>query len=327
MSAEPPIAPLKAPASSAPQSAISQRKRPVNEFLGLPYFYARERVLWARTFARNLGMGSYLAFVAGLVNSFAFLAFGTFVSHISGHATRMAVEYSEGHVTLAASFFLATALFVGGALTTTLLLGPQTLETRGKRFTLPLAIEFIALCYLISFQAGDISMATVKGSQAQTGAIYLLSFVMGLQNALIRQASGTIVRTTHMTGVATDIGIALGTALTSFLKEVYAALAREWELARSGRFRALSPTAVAKGVVRAFIGVFRYERLLLHVSVFVAFLLGAVVGTLGYIKYGFHILYCPVAILGIIIIRELQPRRHPGKKPTPHDEKATKQAA
>ena len=41
----------------------------------------------------------------------------------------------------------------------------------------------------------------------------LLCFVMGLQNAILTKASHAEIRTTHMTGVITDIGIELGKLL------------------------------------------------------------------------------------------------------------------
>lgn len=257
--------------------------KPTNEFLGLPYRYARERVRWLRSLARNIGLGGYLAFVAGTVNSIGFLAFGTFVSHISGHATRSAVEYTEGHTHLAASFFMATALFMAGALLTTLLLRGESLEKRTKVFAVPLALELLILT------------AVLVG--ATSHVVYAFSFAMGLQNALVRQASGTIVRTTHVTGIATDISIALGTALLSFVSEARYALRSAWRI----------QTLFAVG--QSFLKVFRFERLLLHLTLFLSFLVGAFVGALGFESYGFNILYCPVAVLAIIIIRELSPQR------------------
>jgi len=49
-----------------------------------------------RSFGEILQLATLLAFVAGIVNSSAFLEFGTFVSHISGHATRAAVDFTDG---------------------------------------------------------------------------------------------------------------------------------------------------------------------------------------------------------------------------------------
>jgi uncharacterized membrane protein YoaK (UPF0700 family) len=226
------------------------------------------------------------------VNSVAFLAFGTFVSHISGHATRSAVEYSEGHFHLAATFFLATALFMAGALTTTLCLRGESVEKRTRAFALPLVLELGILVVVLA--------------QATSHVVYAFSFAMGLQNALVRQASGTIVRTTHVTGIATDIGIALGTALLSFLSEARYALRSSWRMATLAH------------VGSALLKVFRFERLLLHLTLFVAFLVGAFVGALGFQSHGFDILYCPVAVLSIIIVRELTPRRR-RKDTGPHE--------
>jgi uncharacterized membrane protein YoaK (UPF0700 family) len=40
--------------------------------------------------------------------------------------------------------------------------------------------------------------------------VMLLCFIMGLQNAVISKLSNAEIRTTHITGVVTDIGIELG---------------------------------------------------------------------------------------------------------------------
>lgn len=41
-------------------------------------------------------------------------------------------------------------------------------------------------------------------------AVVLLCFIMGLQNALITKRSNAEIRTTHITGLVTDLGIELG---------------------------------------------------------------------------------------------------------------------
>jgi uncharacterized membrane protein YoaK (UPF0700 family) len=43
--------------------------------------------------------------------------------------------------------------------------------------------------------------------------VMLLCFIMGLQNAVITKLSRAEIRTTHITGVVTDIGIELGKAI------------------------------------------------------------------------------------------------------------------
>jgi uncharacterized membrane protein YoaK (UPF0700 family) len=306
------------------------RREPSNEFLGRPYRYAGQRIKWVRTFLRNLGLASYLAFVAGVVNSVAFLSLGTFVSHISGHATRGAVEYSEGHFAFAATFFMATAIFFLGAITTTLCLRGQSIDHRTRRFALPVFFELALLAYVVVFAPQDLGAnlgasldsafrfsgvqnASHGGSSfaLETTYICIFSFAMGLQNALIRQASGTIVRTTHMTGVVTDMGIAMGTAFLSFFSETKLAMRHGWR-----------PKLVVDTLL-SFGRVFRYERFLLHFTVFFSFLNGAMIGTLGYQEYSYNVLYFPIFVLGFIIFREIAPTRrrkdNPPHERTPND--------
>ncbi len=45
--------------------------------------------------------------------------------------------------------------------------------------------------------------------------IALLCYLMGLQNAVITKISGAAIRTTHITGMATDIGIEIGKIIYS----------------------------------------------------------------------------------------------------------------
>jgi uncharacterized membrane protein YoaK (UPF0700 family) len=281
----------------------------VNEFWGSPFLAARKRLLAFSEFPRNLLLASSLAVVAGVVNSVGFLAFGTFVSHVSGHATRAAVEYSEGHWRLGTAFFLATLYFISGALFTTIVTSAQSIETRTKRFNIPLAVEFV-LILVVMFRSIQMSspMTGISSSQVPN-FIYILSFLMGLQNALIRNASGTIVRTTHMTGVATDIGIAIGTAFLSFFnetkKEFQKSIGVLTEVRRSFRCKAKAIFSLFANTTRSFIRMFRYERLLLHVSVLLSFLLGAILGTVGFINYFFYILIFPACIIAVIMLKEL----------------------
>jgi len=274
-----------------------------NEFIGRPYQYAQGRVAWVRAFLRNLNLASYLSFVAGFVNSVAFMAFGGFVANITGTSTRTAVEYSAGRFDVAASLLLLMALFIGGAIVTTLCLSGQSVENHTKRFGAPLLMELVLIAGVAFYGTDGVGSLS----------LYALTFAMGLQNALIRQASGTIVRTTHMTGTATDIGVAIGTAFISFAAEVRhgwrRTVARISNEAEPLAARSLHPLRFAADVLRSFVAVFRFERFLLHFSILLSFLAGALLGAWGYGRVGSGILYCPAGVLAFIIVRELQPRK------------------
>jgi uncharacterized membrane protein YoaK (UPF0700 family) len=90
--------------------------------------------------------------------------------------------------------------------------------------------------------------------------VALLCFVMGLQNAMITKISKAEIRTTHVTGLVTDIGIEIG-------KSLY------WN-------RGMSRDDAA--YVRA-----NYARLVLLSSLFAMFMLGGFAGAIGFAHFGF----------------------------------------
>jgi uncharacterized membrane protein YoaK (UPF0700 family) len=113
----------------------------------------------------------------------------------------------------------------------------------------------------------------------------ILAYAMGLQNAMLRHTSGTIIRTTHITGVVTDIGIELGAACYSAKvafrqeKAITASIDAFWERLGVGRFT-------------------------FHFLLVFAFFLGSVVGTLGYIYTLSRILILPVLLLLGLALKE-----------------------
>ena len=55
--------------------------------------------------------------------------------------------------------------------------------------------------------------AKVASDRPPVPLLAVLSFAMGLQNAAVASTTGLAVRTTHLTGPTTDLGIHLGAAL------------------------------------------------------------------------------------------------------------------
>lgn len=250
-----------------------------------------------RTFRENLELGTLLAFVAGTVNTVAFLQFGTFVSHISGHVTRAAVEYTEANPDAAYVFFLEMFFFVCGAFATSFLLRGHTAADSRVRYTLPVMIEaLLIMSFIVSmsirgwlwFHIGNISLTTV-----------LLATAMGMQNAMLRRTSGAIIRTTHMTGVATDIGIELGAAFSAMLDQ--------WK-----NTRGLSWSRVLR-IWDSFWQRLGVGRFTFQILLFISFFLGAILGTLGFMRFTIYILFVPVVILVLVGLRE-HARPHPQGK-------------
>lgn len=141
----------------------------------------------------------YLALIAGCINAIGLLGFEhQSVSHLSGTATLLGTELLS--LKLQKIFHLVGILlsFLGGACVAGFLLHGSTLKL-GRHYDTALFIEFILLCVS--------SWLLVSGSFY---GHFLASAACGLQNALATTYSGAIVRTTHVTGIFTDLGIMLG---------------------------------------------------------------------------------------------------------------------
>jgi uncharacterized membrane protein YoaK (UPF0700 family) len=143
-----------------------------------------------------------LATAAGMVNAIALLGFNhQGVSHLSGIATLFGIELA--HTNAGASLHLAAmiASFVIGAAASGLIVGSEPLKL-GHRYAYCLTGESLLLL-------GAMLMLS-RGSPA---GHYLAAAACGLQNAMTSTFTGSIIRTTHITGIITDLGVALGLKL------------------------------------------------------------------------------------------------------------------
>ncbi len=159
-----------------------------------------------RTAATNLRLGATLAFVAGATNAGGFLAVGRYTSHMTGVVSSMADDIALGDFTLAAAGFAAFGAFLIGALTTAITVNWARRRNLRSQFALPLLLEAaLLLCFgLMGSTIGQHTALLVPAT------VLLLCFLMGLQNAVITKVSRAEIRTTHVTGLVTDMGIELG---------------------------------------------------------------------------------------------------------------------
>ncbi|MDO6426980.1 YoaK family protein [Thalassotalea sp. 1_MG-2023] len=141
----------------------------------------------------------FLAVIAGCINAIGLLGFEhQSVSHLSGTATLLGTEVPN--LSFQKVFHLVGILFsfLAGACIAGFLLHGSTLKL-GKHYDTALLIEAILLCVSTWF--------LISGSFY---GHFLASAACGLQNALATTYSGAIIRTTHVTGIFTDLGIMLG---------------------------------------------------------------------------------------------------------------------
>jgi uncharacterized membrane protein YoaK (UPF0700 family) len=163
------------------------------------------RVGSARTETIDLVLAGLLSSVAGALNAVGFLVAGSFTANMTGNLSAMADEAAAGAFGVAVSFGGLVVAFVLGALSAALAV--MAGERRGVRSVYALVIVAEAVI-LIGLGAGMIWAAP-----KQTTLVVVLSFLMGLQNAVTTMISKARVRTTHVSGMATDIGVELAAVM------------------------------------------------------------------------------------------------------------------
>ncbi|HET7863627.1 MAG TPA: YoaK family protein [Burkholderiaceae bacterium] len=172
----------------------------------MPIDYARRLTGRHRSTDTNRHLGFTLAFVAGATNAGAYLAVKQYTSHMTGIVSSMADHLVLGEVELALGALGGLLSFIAGAATSAVLVNYARRRQWHSEFALPLLLEAVLLlCFgLLGAQLAAITGLFVPAT------VMLLCFMMGLQNAVISKLSNAEIRTTHLTGVITDIGIELG---------------------------------------------------------------------------------------------------------------------
>ncbi len=158
-----------------------------------------------RTGGADAHLGMALTFVAGAINAGGFLAVGQYTSHMSGIISSMADNLALGSLEIVTFGLIAFVPFVLGAVCSAILINWGRRHGLGSRYALPLFLEAALLCAY-----GALGWIAYPSAGFIGGAVPLLCFIMGLQNATVTKISGARMRTTHVTGIVTDIGIELG---------------------------------------------------------------------------------------------------------------------
>lgn len=140
-----------------------------------------------------------LALNAGFINSVALLSFANnAVSHVTGTATIAADALVRGHWQTLANTGLIVICFLLGAIISGAIVGNEALRM-GRRYGIALLLESILL-----------ALAWYGFRQGAFYAELCASAACGLQNAMVATYSGSVIRTTHLTGIVSDIGSTLG---------------------------------------------------------------------------------------------------------------------
>jgi len=222
-----------------------------------------------RSHKTNVQLGAYMAFVAGAVNAGGFLAIARYTSHMSGIISAIGDDLALNDFISVLGGISLLLSFLSGAATTAIIVNWGHRRKIHSEFALPLLVEAVLLL-IFGLVGANLNMYLPLTVPV---IALLLCFVMGLQNAIVTKVSRAEIRTTHMTGVITDIGIELG-------KLIY------WNK---------SQEANGNAYVRA-----NREKLKTYLFIFGMFLIGGIIGALSFKKVG-YISVIPLSLSLILI--------------------------
>lgn len=224
-----------------------------------------------RTPQADLKLGTVLAFVAGAANAGGFLAVGQYTSHMTGMLSALADNLVLGQFVLVGAGIVSLLAFVLGAMSTAWIVNwGMRLQLRSA-YGLPLLLEAVLLLVFGLFGA----VMSLWHTVFLPVTVVLLCYIMGLQNAVITKISQARIRTTHVTGLVTDLGIELG-------KLLYVNRHPDMQPVRADR-----------------------ERLRVHAQLIFSFLSGGIAGALGFKHLG-YVSTLPLALaLLLLVLRPL----------------------
>jgi uncharacterized membrane protein YoaK (UPF0700 family) len=214
-----------------------------------------------RSYRHNLRLAVLLCLTAGFINAAGFLAFAVLTTNVTGHAALLAINIASGQFRATRMVALWLLLFLAGAFLSSLYISKVG---RNKSFAYTMPIVFIIIILLFVAIFGHHYNNTLPETEYFAGS---LLFAMGMQNAMVSMISGSVVRTTHLTGMFTDLGIDLAEAFHSY-KNMNALLK---------------------------------SRIILRLVIIISFLSGGIIGSLVFLQSGFNAFYTPICFLLIAL--------------------------
>jgi uncharacterized membrane protein YoaK (UPF0700 family) len=157
----------------------------------------------SRTLKENIRLGVLTAFSAGMVNVASLLIFFSFTSNITGHYAILAAEIAKGNLYQVAVVFGWIFLFFSGSFVSNLIVINLNQRNAYIAHATPIILEI--LCLLSVGIYGEY-FYTERLVETEV-MLALMLFAMGLQNGLTASISNFAIKTTHLTGITTDLGI------------------------------------------------------------------------------------------------------------------------
>ncbi|MEH6679914.1 MAG: YoaK family protein [Sediminicola sp.] len=219
-----------------------------------------------RTLKDNIQLGGLTAFSAGMVNVTSLIIFFAFTSNVTGHYAILAEEIAKGNWYEAIIVFGWIFMFFFGNFFSNFIVINFDRTNRYLAHSLPLFVEI--LCLLAVGTYGQFYYAeTLSETELMVG---LMLFAMGIQNGLTASISNFSIKTTHLTGLTTDIGI-----LASMFTQK--------------RYRQKKSLRDKKNIL---------------LTIAFSYLSGGIFAGIVYLKIGFMVFYVACLVIGTIIFYE-----------------------
>lgn len=163
-----------------------------------------------RTGASNRALGYLMAFNAGAINAGGFLVLHLYTSHMTGFLSMLADHLVLGNTAMVLAALGALLSFMCGAMVSAMLVNRAHQLHLRSIYALPLLLESGLM--LVFGLLGTVTLMWHTPFTVPL-TVLLVAFTMGVQNATLTKMSNATIRTTHMTGVLTDLGIELSKVL------------------------------------------------------------------------------------------------------------------
>ncbi|MFT3981884.1 MAG: YoaK family protein [Ferruginibacter sp.] len=213
----------------------------------------------ARTLRHNLRIASLLSFIAGFVNVAGFFAVQRLTTNVTGHFAFFVDEVFKLNFWQGFIYFLYIFFFFLGSFVSSFLIESISRNDDRYVYVVPASIECLIL-FLLGFLNKELIV------EHQNSIAFCLLFAMGLQNSLVTTISSASVRTTHLTGLFTDLGIELSQLFFFKTKE------QRNKLTSSIKLRL---TIIGSFFIGGIVGGILYSKWGLHSLIFAAIVLAA----------------------------------------------------
>lgn len=221
----------------------------------------KERSIWD-----NLMLGILTAFSAGMVNVTSLIVFLAFTSNVTGHYAILAQKIANGNWLEVAVILVWIGFFFFGNFISNLFIVNG--KSRYMTHAMPLILEILCLIFIGTYMQLHYSARLWESEMM----VAIMLFAMGLQNGLTASVSNMSLKTTHLTGLTTDLAIVLSMMTRKEHRD--------------------DQTVV--------------EKAYLLLSILASYLSGGVVAGVAYLELGNNVFFVVSCLLAIVIIYDLQ---------------------